>query len=120
MKAASNIRPPTSRSCTLAARAGAFALAALLAAGCATPNVACSMRGDYATTGKIPASGAVLLTWSYAAELPGKHGDALCVDGSPRQCHVRIAGEAPSFNNVCGLAIFAHETLLHGMGAAHD
>jgi hypothetical protein len=120
MKAASNTRHPASRACTLAGRVTAFALTALVAAGCATPNVACSIRGDYATTAKIPAGGAVLLTWGYDAELPGKHGDVLCVDGPPRQCHVRIAGEAPSFNNVCGLAIFAHETLLHGMGAAHD
>ena len=112
---------PTQRRATaLQVRCLAATLALGVLAGCATPNVACSVRDDYRQTASIPRTGAVMITWSYEAQLPGKHGDTICVDGPPRQCHVRIAGEAPTFNNVCGLAVFAHETLLHGMGAQHD
>jgi hypothetical protein len=88
--------------------------------GCTTPDVVCGMRINYVSDVRPPAQGNVRLAWSFnAGQRVGSYGNADCTKGDDPLCVLRLKGEPPRFDDVCGMAKFGHE-LLHGVGAGHD
>ncbi|HUP07685.1 MAG TPA: hypothetical protein VMU47_11070 [Caldimonas sp.] len=97
------------------------AITALLAFGCATPGVQCGMKDNYEHETPIAREGHVLLSWKFgvtpACGNEHTYGCTQCENGV---CSITLREEPPSFNDVCGLAKWAHEALKHGMGATHE
>lgn len=94
----------------------AAALLNLLAA-CATPAVQCQMRDDYTVGAGVPVTGSVTLTWVYGQGFGGRqYGEA--IDAGGLQI-VRLAGDPPDFNDICGLARLGHE-VAHALGGRHQ
>lgn len=96
---------------------------ALTLAGCATADVVCDMRTDFAIEAPEAQEGRVTIRWEYGqdAYLPaGVYGTTECFGlGDARFCLIRMRGSAASYRNVCGIARLRHEEK-HAMGATHE
>ena len=87
---------------------------------CATADVVCDMRTDYATEAPEAQEGKVLIRWKYNADLPpNTYGTTECYPGDPKFCLIRMKGEPSSYHNVCGIARLRHEER-HAFGATHE
>lgn len=84
-------------------------------AGCASVDVQCDMRVDYRSS-PIPAHGKTTFAWSYGQGflLPTQYGEAIASDITV----IRLRGDPPTFNDICGLARLGHE-VAHAMGGRH-
>jgi hypothetical protein len=82
---------------------------ALVVVGCATPEKQCGMLPVKATTERLPSSGRVIVDWIYQQEMSfARYGEAYLLDG---QTVIRMRGEPPRFDDVCGLAKLGHEVV---------
>jgi hypothetical protein len=92
--------------------------------GCASPDVMCGMKVDYATESLPELSGKVSLSWRFVPDadlpcLPNSYGCANCFDtAAGRACEVKLKRSA-SFRDVCSMAKQMHE-LGHVFGKSHD
>lgn len=90
---------------------------------CATPDVVCDMRTDYAWESPEATEGVVTIRWRYGqdAYLPANvNGNTECWGlGDAKFCLIRMRGKPESFRNVCGMAKQRHEEK-HAMGAKHE
>lgn len=93
------------------------ALAAVLQA-CATVDVQCDMKADYAKARTAPTHGSMQLKWAFDQTFtnPIQWGTRAPVrDGAL----IALKGPPPSFNDVCALARLGHE-VNEAMGATHE
>jgi hypothetical protein len=85
---------------------------------CATPDLICNMKIDYAGDAQhssVAPQGNVRLAWRFNAEQrAGFYGNADCMKGDDPLCVVRLKGAPPKFSDVCGLARLGHE-VAHAM-----
>jgi hypothetical protein len=85
---------------------------------CATPDIICNMKIDYAGDtqhGDVAPQGNVRLAWRFNAEQRnGSYGNADCTRGDDPLCIVRLKDAPPKFSDVCGLARLGHE-VAHAM-----
>lgn len=84
--------------------------------GCATVDVQCGMRADYADASPVAPAGRVELAWAYQQGFPdNRYGEAIVSD---RVVVIRMAGEPPTHNDICAMARLGHE-VAHGMKGRH-
>jgi hypothetical protein len=86
-------------------------ICALLTTGCATTDVQCGMKIDYASERPIAQQGEVLLRWKVDASRcePTSYGCTFCNDrNGMRECDVYLRSDA-SFSDVCGMSKRFHE-----------
>jgi len=92
-------------------------------AACATPDVMCDVRTDYAWELPEATEGVVTTRWMYGrdAYLPANvYGTTECwATGDERFCLVQMRGKPESYRNFCGMARVRHEEK-HTMGAKHE
>jgi hypothetical protein len=97
----------------------AFVVAAftLVLGGCTSIERACDMA-PVTQTARVAESGRVVVSWVYGQQLttPNWYGEAYPLQG---EVIIRMKGEPPAFDDVCGLARLGHE-VAHGMGAKHQ
>ena len=103
----------------------ALAVSAAVLAGCATPDVMCNMKIDYAHVTPPARAGKVSLSWNFVPDgepMPCKatsYGCTECFDTiAGRVCDVHLKRSA-GFDDVCGLAKQMHE-LNHVLGMMHE
>jgi hypothetical protein len=98
----------------------------LTVGGCATPDLVCGMRADYAKETPVAPRGHVRLTWRYIPKgewsgcAPNSYGCAPSYIGPDgEEVYTLRLKEAPEFGDVCKLARFGHE-VAHALGARHE
>lgn len=94
-----------------------LAALALVLQGCASPAVQCGMRDDYEPDRyrhhePVATTGRVTVTWLYRQGFEDNRYGESFVSGD--ELVVRMRGEPPTHNDVCGLARLGHE-IAHGM-----
>lgn len=112
---------PTARRRILVALPVLITGAAVLLNGCATADVVCDMKADYAAETLAAMQGKVLIRWEYNQDAylpPNVNGTTECFPGDPRFCLIRMRGNPASFHDICGMAKEVHE-LHHAFKAQH-
>lgn len=101
-----------------ALRIAVVATAALVAlGGCASTDVQCGLRADYQTRAGVPFTGRTTIAWTYGQGFSGRQlGEMI---DTPDVKILRLRGDPPDFNDVCGLALLGHE-LAHALGGRHQ
>lgn len=100
-----------------------FALALAVAPEQPAIGNQCDMKANYADVIAATPEGTVTIHWRYRAdsELASTvYGDTTCRDTfMGKVCEIRMRGDPPNVNDVCGLARLGHEAG-HALGAQHE